>query len=210
MAASGSLYGVTIQAKHSLSTQRGGLILKPFFISSQRNLQQLLYAGQAFIFSLCNIKVLEKHRENIWIMDYSFQPEVTQKFGGILLNVTSSKQNITFQHSQKWKCSAENVNMLVTYECKKRKWYCFAIKVQNNHWNVSKQTLNLPVTYNSKHFLFTLLLEIKKKQIFLLNSFSFRKIPKCFIGSYTAIKQSHRAKPASQVHRLHMPIFLKA
>lgn len=54
-------------------------------------------------------------------MDYTFQPEVIQKVGGILLSVTSSKQNITFQYSQKWKCSAENVNMLVTYECKERK-----------------------------------------------------------------------------------------
>lgn len=54
-------------------------------------------------------------------MDYTFQPEVTQKFEGILLNVTSNKQNITFQHSQEWKCSAENVNMLVTYECEERK-----------------------------------------------------------------------------------------
>lgn len=54
-------------------------------------------------------------------MDYTFQPEVIQKVEGILLSVTSSKQSITFQHSQGWKCSAENVNMLVSYECEERK-----------------------------------------------------------------------------------------
>lgn len=54
-------------------------------------------------------------------MDYTFQPEVTQKVEGILLSVTSRKQSITFQHSQEWKCSAENVNMLVSNECEERK-----------------------------------------------------------------------------------------
>lgn len=66
-------------------------------------------------------------------MDYTFQPEVIQKVEEILLSVISSKQSITFQHSQEWKCSAENVNMLVSYECEERKLYCFAMKVQNNH-----------------------------------------------------------------------------
>lgn len=66
-------------------------------------------------------------------MDYIFQPEVIRKVEGILLNVTSNEQSISFQHSQEWKCSAENVNMLVSYECEGMKLYCFAIKVQNNH-----------------------------------------------------------------------------
>jgi len=54
-------------------------------------------------------------------MDYTFQPEVIQKVEGILLSVISSKQSITFQHSQERKCSAENVNMLASYECEERK-----------------------------------------------------------------------------------------
>lgn len=52
-------------------------------------------------------------------MDYTFQPEVIQKVEGIFLSVTFSKQSITFQHSQEWKCSAENVSMLVSYECER-------------------------------------------------------------------------------------------
>lgn len=122
-------------------------------------------------------------------MDYIFQPEVIQKVGGILLNITSSKQAITFQHSQEWKCSAENINMLVSYECEERKLYCFAIKIQNNHWNYFKQASNLPVTHHSQCFLFSFPLGIKMETDFYMKSLlSFRKIPKCFIGSYIAIK----------------------
>lgn len=54
-------------------------------------------------------------------MDYAFQPELIQKVEGILLSFTVSKQSITSQHSQEWKCSAENVNILASYEGAERK-----------------------------------------------------------------------------------------
>lgn len=96
-----------------------------------------------------------------------------------------------------WKC--KHVSKLWMWE---RKWYCFAIKVQNNLWNGSKQTSNLPVTCSSQHFLFTLLLRLEKmKQIFILNSFSllerFQNALRAHIQqSNTAMEQSHSFRSA--------------